>query len=72
LETTIRADKDRFAMAVTTKLMAYALGRGIEPYDRPAIRKIAGGLPSHDYRFSSLVLGIVNSLPFQMQRGVQN
>jgi Protein of unknown function (DUF1592)/Protein of unknown function (DUF1588)/Protein of unknown function (DUF1587)/Protein of unknown function (DUF1585)/Protein of unknown function (DUF1595) len=71
LESTIRTDKDKFAIAMTTKLMAYALGRGIETYDRPVIRRIASGLPADDYRFSGLVLGIVNSYPFQMQKGSQ-
>jgi Protein of unknown function (DUF1592)/Protein of unknown function (DUF1588)/Protein of unknown function (DUF1587)/Protein of unknown function (DUF1585)/Protein of unknown function (DUF1595) len=69
LESTIRADKDKFAVAMTTKLLAYALGRGIETYDRPVIRRIASSLPPDDYRFSTLVLGIVNSYPFQMQKG---
>jgi hypothetical protein len=71
LESTIRADKDKFAVAMTAKLMAYALGRGIETYDRPVIRRIASGLPAENYRFSALVFGIVNSYPFQMQKGSQ-
>jgi mono/diheme cytochrome c family protein len=65
----LRADKDKFAAAVTTKLLEYALGRGVESYDQPAIRKIASSLAADDYRATSLVLGIVNSVPFQMQRG---
>jgi hypothetical protein len=65
----LRADKDKFAGAVTTKLLEYALGRGVESYDQPAIRKIAGSLDADEYRASSLVLDIVNSFPFQMQRG---
>jgi mono/diheme cytochrome c family protein len=71
LESTILADKDKFAMAMTTKLMEYALGRGLESYDRPVLRKITSSLPADDYRFSSIVLGIVNSYPFQNQKGVQ-
>jgi hypothetical protein len=71
LETTIVADKDKFSMAVTTKLMEYALGRGLETYDRPVIRKITSSLPADDYRFSGIVLGIVESYPFQMQKGDQ-
>ena len=71
LRGTILADKDKFALAMTTKLMEYALGRGIETYDRPVILKITSSLPANDYRFSSIVLGIVNSYPFQMQKGAQ-
>jgi hypothetical protein len=51
-------------------MLTYALGRGLEPYDRRTVRMIARTLPQHDYRFSGLVLEIVNSLPFQMRRGV--
>jgi hypothetical protein len=51
-------------------MLTYALGRGLEPYDRRTVRMIARKLPDYDYRFSGLVLEIVNSLPFQMRRGV--
>ena len=71
LENIIRSDKDRFATALTSKLLEYALGRGTENYDQPVIRQIAGRLPVNNFRFSSLVLDVVDSLPFQMQRGVQ-
>ena len=63
------ADRGHFAECVSEKLLTYALGRGLERYDRPTIRTITSHLAAHDYRFSSLVLEIVNSLPFQMQRG---
>jgi hypothetical protein len=49
----------------------YALGRGLERYDRPAVTAITDKLPSQDYKFSQLVLGIVNSLPFQMRQSRQ-
>ena len=52
---------------MTEKLMTYALGRGIEPFDRPALQTIGAGLAAYDYRFSALVLGVVNSLPFEMK-----
>jgi hypothetical protein len=52
--------------------MTYALGRGLEFYDAPATRAIARHARSNDYRFSSLVLGIVNSSPFQMRRTAAN
>jgi hypothetical protein len=53
---------------VTEKLLTYALGRGLEPTDAPAVRKIVRDAGRQDYRFSALVLGIVNSTPFEMRR----
>lgn len=53
---------------MTEKLLTYALGRGLEFYDMPAVRAITRDAASDDHRFSSLVLGIVNSMPFQMRR----
>jgi hypothetical protein len=43
----------------------------LERYDKPTVKKIAATLAANDYRFSSLVLEIVNSLPFQMRRGAK-
>jgi hypothetical protein len=57
-----------FATTTTEKLLTYALGRGVEDYDAPAVRRIVREARDHDYRFSSIVLGIVNSTPFQMRR----
>jgi hypothetical protein len=57
-----------FAGTFTEKLMTYALGRGVEYYDAPAVRKVVGGARTSDFRFSSFILGIVNSTPFQMRR----
>jgi hypothetical protein len=54
-----------FVSTFTEKLLTYALGRGIEYYDAPAVRKIVAEARSNDYRFSSVILGIVNSTPFQ-------
>jgi hypothetical protein len=59
---------EQFLRNVTEKLLTYALGRGVEYYDAPAIRKILRGAATSDYRWSSLVLGIVRSTPFQMRR----
>lgn len=59
---------DRFVTTLTEKLMIYALGRGIEYYDLPVIRSIVRDSERNDYRFSSLVLDIVDSQPFQMRR----
>jgi len=59
---------DRFVTALTEKLLTYALGRGLEHYDAPAVRKITREAARTDHRFSSLILGIVESTPFQMRR----
>jgi hypothetical protein len=57
-----------FVGTTTEKLLTYALGRGVEYYDAPTVRAIVRGARRNDYRFSSLVLGVVSSLPFQMRR----
>jgi mono/diheme cytochrome c family protein len=59
---------DRFVRTVTEKMLTYALGRGLEYYDRPAVRKIVREAAQNEYRASSVILGVVNSLPFQMRR----
>ena len=69
LKAILRANRDDFARCLTEKMMTYALGRGLETYDRPAVAQICRKMATSDYRFSSLVLGIVNSLPFQNRRG---
>ena len=56
-----------FVGVMTEKMLTYALGRGIEYYDMPAVRKIVQDSRNRDYRFSSIVLGIVRSTPFQMK-----
>ena len=50
---------------VTEKLLTYALGRGVQYYDMPAVRAVVRDAAKNDHRFSALVLGIVNSTPFQ-------
>ena len=60
--------EERFAETVTEKLLTYALGRGVEYYDAPAVREITRVAESSDYRWSSVILGIVESTPFQMRR----
>jgi hypothetical protein len=54
--------------AAAAKLLTYALGRTIEYYDAPSIRRIVRESAPSEYRWSSIVLGIVNSTPFQMRR----
>ena len=60
--------RDQFPRTVTEKLLSYALGRKAEHYDRPAVRSIVRDAAAQDYRWSSLILGIVKSPAFQMRR----
>jgi Protein of unknown function (DUF1592)/Protein of unknown function (DUF1588)/Protein of unknown function (DUF1585)/Protein of unknown function (DUF1587)/Protein of unknown function (DUF1595) len=60
--------KDAVASTATEKLLTYALGRRVEYFDMPAVRGIVRSAASNDYRFSSLIVGIVKSTPFQMKR----
>jgi len=64
----LSANREAFGRAITSKLLTYGLGRGLERYDNRSVKLIASRLPKYDYRFSGLVLEIVNSLPFQSRR----
>jgi len=66
LRTLLVSHKEDFVRTFAGKLLAYAIGRGIEYYDLPTIRKIGRDAASDDYRWSSIVLGIANSVPFRM------
>ena len=68
LRTILEGQKEAFARCLTSKLMIYSLGRGLERYDRGTVKGIAARLPLQGYRFASLVLDIVKSLPFQSRR----
>jgi hypothetical protein len=59
---------EQFVQTITEKLMAYALGRGVEAHDMPAVRHIVREAARDNYRFSSIVKGIVASAPFQMRK----
>ena len=59
---------DLFVTTLTEKLMTYALGRGVEAHDAPAVRSITREAARDGHRFSALVLGIVRSAPFQLRR----
>jgi hypothetical protein len=59
---------EQFAQTLTEKLMTYALGRSVEYYDMPAVRSIVREAAQQNYRFSSIVKGIVRSAPFQMRK----
>jgi hypothetical protein len=56
-----------FVSTLTEKLFTYALGRGAAYYDMPLIRSIVRDAAQNDYRFSSIILGIINGVPFQMR-----
>jgi hypothetical protein len=59
--------QDQFVATLTEKLLSYALGRGLEHYDMPVVRRIVRESARSGYRWSSLILGVVNSAPFQMR-----
>ncbi|HLF13189.1 MAG TPA: DUF1592 domain-containing protein [Gammaproteobacteria bacterium] len=58
---------DQFVATLTEKLLTYALGRGVEYYDMPAVRAIVREAAANDYRFSAFIVGVVQSPPFQMR-----
>ena len=64
-------DKSQFAGALTERLMTYGLGRGVEYYDQPALRRILREARADDYRWSAVIAGIARSTPFQMRRTEQ-
>ena len=68
LKRALMARSDRFVATMTEKLLTYALGRGLEYYDAPAVRTITRDAARSEYRLSALVLGVAKSLPFQMRR----
>ncbi|MCA9217980.1 MAG: DUF1592 domain-containing protein [Planctomycetales bacterium] len=59
---------EMFVTTLTEKLLTFALGRGVEHFDGPAIRGIVRNAGQDEYRFSSIILGVVNSTPFQMRQ----
>ena len=65
---TLLAKPDRFARTMIEKMMVYSLGRGLEYYDMPAARAVSKNAAAGNFRFSAVVMGIVNSAPFQMRR----
>ena len=68
LEDALLARPKLFATTLTENLLTFALGRGVEYYDAPAVREIVRDAERDDYRFSSVIIGIVKSVPFQMRR----
>ena len=65
LRNVLMTRKDEFVETFAEKLLTYAIGRGLEPSDRPALREIRRRVEASDYRFSALVDGIVGSVPFR-------
>jgi hypothetical protein len=63
----ILKDPQRFVGAMTEKLLMYSIGRNVQYFDAPAVRKIVRDAAAGDYKFESLVLGVAKSAPFQMR-----
>jgi hypothetical protein len=68
LRAALIAKPDQFVQTLTVKLMTFALGRTVEYHDMPAVRAIVRNAAKDDYRFASLVLGVVKSDAFQMRQ----
>jgi hypothetical protein len=71
LRQALMAQKSQFVRTVTEKLLTFALGRGLEYYDAPTVRAIDRSAAADDYRWSSIILGIVKSPAFQMRTAPQ-
>jgi mono/diheme cytochrome c family protein len=63
---------DNFARTVTEKMLTFALGRGLEYYDKCAVDEIVAALKRNDLRFSTLILEVIKSRPFQMRQPTEN
>jgi hypothetical protein len=68
LRNALLARPEIFASTVTEKLMIYALGRGLEPSDMPAVRRVVRDAAPDNYRLKSLIIGVVRGVPFQMRK----
>jgi len=65
----LKADEEKFVRNLSTKLLTYGLGRGLDYYDAPAIDKITASTRQAGNRFSAVVMGVVMSDPFRLRRG---
>ena len=65
----LRSNLPDFTRCLTEKMLTYALGRGVEKYDRLAVQQIVKQTVADDYKFQTLIAGIIHSVPFQMRRG---
>jgi len=70
LRSLLTSRRSQFVETVTERLLAFALGRAVEPYDFPVVRKIARDTNALDNRWSSIIIGIAQSTPFQMRRSL--
>ncbi|MBM3787682.1 MAG: DUF1592 domain-containing protein [Acidobacteria bacterium] len=68
LKEILKSEKEAYLRGVAERLLTYALGRGLERFDRPAVARIVAAMPVAEYKFSALVMGVVRSLPFQNRR----
>jgi hypothetical protein len=68
LRTVLAERREQFVRTVTEKLLTYALGRALSYRDRPIVREIVRGAASDNYRWSTLIRGIIESPPFRMRR----
>jgi hypothetical protein len=65
----MKRKRDDFVRCLSEKMLTYALGRGLEYYDKCAVDRIVRGVAKNRYRFSALILEVARSVPFQMRRG---
>ena len=63
--------RNEFATTVAEKLLTYALGRGVEYYDKPTVRKIVREAEEKEYRLADMIVSVVESMPFQMRRSAE-
>jgi mono/diheme cytochrome c family protein len=70
LEEGLLSHPEIFVGTLTEKMLTFALGRGVEHYDGPAVRKIVHDAKADDYRFSSIIVGITRSTPFTMRKSL--
>jgi hypothetical protein len=71
LRNILASHSDEFANTVIEKLLTYALGRGVEFYDQPAVRRIMQDTAPGGYRWSAMIVSVVNSAPFQMRKSAE-
>jgi hypothetical protein len=69
LKKLLEQDKEDFLRGLATKMLTYALGRGLERFDRPVINRIVDEVKAKNYQAAELVIAIVNSYPFRNRRG---
>ena len=68
LQSILLSRKEQFVEALTERLMTYGLGRGVEYYDMPAVREVRDHARQDDYRMNTIIMGIVQSVPFVMKK----